>query len=71
MLILQAWHNSLANFVHLRSWAAHYTTTSVGGAALPPPPPPPFLELLASFMPLWAVLSLGIYALASVFRSVS
>ena len=36
MLILQAWRDSLANFDHLRSWAAHYTTTSVGGAAPAP-----------------------------------
>jgi len=72
VLFLQVWHTSLANIDHLKSWAAAIAK-SVGGGCRGDGGTVPdsastvvVLELLVRYMPLWAILSLGVYALSSV-----
>jgi hypothetical protein len=77
VLFLQVWRTSLANIDHLKSWAAAIAK-SVGGGCRGDGGTAPdsasavvVLELLVRYMPLWAILSLGVYALSSVLYRVS
>jgi hypothetical protein len=76
-LFLQVWRTSLDNMDHLKSWAAAIAK-SVGGGCRGDGGTAPdsasavvVLELLVRYMPLWAILSLGVYALSSVLYRVS
>jgi len=76
-LFLQVWRTSLDNMDHLKSWAAAIAK-SVGGGCRGDGGTAPdsasagvILELLVRYMPLWAILSLGVYALSSVIYRVS
>jgi hypothetical protein len=66
VLFLQVWRTSLANIDHLKSWAAAIAMSIGGGDG-----GTVVLELLVRYMPLWAILSLGVYALSSVLYRVS
>ena len=77
VLFLQVWRTSLANIDHIKSWAAAIAK-SVGGGCRGDGGTAPasasaivVLELLVRYMPLWAILSLGVYALLSVLYRVS
>jgi len=78
VLFMQVWRTSLANIDHLKSWAAAIAK-SVGGGCRGDGGTAPdsasticVLELLVRYMPLvWAILSLGVYALSSVLYRVS
>ncbi len=76
-LFLQVWCTSLDNMDHLKSWAAAIAK-SVGGGCRGDGGTAPdsasaivVLALLVRYMPLWAILSLGVYALSSVIYCVS
>ena len=68
VLFLQVWRISLANIDHLMSWATAIAKSVDGGCRGDGGTAPVFsvLELLVRYMPLWAILSLGVYALSSV-----
>ena len=67
VLFLQVWRTFLANLDHIKSWAAAIAT-SAGGDDGGESSSVVFvvLELLVGYMPLWVILSLGVYALSSV-----
>jgi hypothetical protein len=75
VLFLQMWRTSLANIDHLKPWAAAIATSVRGGCrgdgGTAPASTIVFLELLVRYMPLWAILCLGVYALLSVLYRVS
>jgi hypothetical protein len=75
VLFLQMWCTSLANIDHLKPWAAAIATSVRGGCrgdgGTAPASTIVFLELLVRYMPLWAILCLGVYALSSVLYRVS
>ena len=77
VLFLQMWRPSLANIDQLKPWAAAIAK-SVGGGCRGDGGTAPdsasavvVLELLVRYMPLWAILCLGVYALSSVLYRVS
>ena len=77
VLFLQVWRTSLANIDHLKSWAAAIAKSIGGGCRGDGGTAPDsasticVLELLVRYMPLWAILSLRVYALSSVLYHVS
>ena len=81
VLFLQVWCTSLANLNHINSWAAAIATSAgcddLGDVGTAPDSSSStssavvVLELLVRYMPLWAILSLVVYAFSSVLYRVS